>query len=522
MVTRSICFGILAATISLNAYATVVYVRADGGGGNFGTSWEDAVNTIGTGLAIAASAEASEVWVAAGEYTETVQLRGGIALLGGFDGTETSADERAPWANETVISGNTALQAVLGADGGVIDGFTIFRGKTGDTSGGGGLANVSGAVTVLNCQFVENVAGFGGAIWNFQGDVTVVNCLFTENRAEFGAVVYNLLGNVDMVNCTVAGNRSDSGGKMFYTVTGTTTVSSSIVWGNNGGSLLDVSNGETTLADSIVKDGTGTNVVSTDPLFFSQEHGDYRLRGSSLAVNSGVAFNLTPAIDIRGFDRIGDDAIDMGAIEFHLSDPTDTDGDGIGDALEDTDDPDGDDIPNYLDDDSNGNGVLDILEGGGDFDGDGIPNFLDDDADGNGLDADAEGTGDTDDDNMPNVIDPDNDGDGIPDVAEGILDLDGDDIPNLNDTDADGDGILDSDEGASDVDGDGLPNFLDLDSDGNGISDEEEGNVDDDGDGVANFLDDDNAVPMIMTDVNVDGTVNASDIQSVINAVLGI
>jgi hypothetical protein len=71
----------------------------------------------------------------------------------------------------------------------------------------------------------------------------------------------------------------------------------------------------------------------------------------------------------------------------------DTDGDGIPDSIEGTDDPDHDSMPNYLDLDSDGDGVPDAIEwiGNGtqqephpDVDGDGIPNFLDLDSDGDG------------------------------------------------------------------------------------------------------------------------------------------
>jgi len=74
--------------------------------------------------------------------------------------------------------------------------------------------------------------------------------------------------------------------------------------------------------------------------------------------------------------------------------PPDTDGDGIGDPYEGTEDADGDEIPNYLDDDSDGDGWTDAEEygrepGSGtqpvDRDLDGDPDFLDLDSDGDGL-----------------------------------------------------------------------------------------------------------------------------------------
>ena len=77
----------------------------------------------------------------------------------------------------------------------------------------------------------------------------------------------------------------------------------------------------------------------------------------------------------------------------------DSDGDGIPDSVEGTDDTDGDGIPNYLDTDSDDDGIPDSEEGTDDTDGDGIPDYLDPDSDGDDsdtADADAGTTGDVD------------------------------------------------------------------------------------------------------------------------------
>jgi len=57
--------------------------------------------------------------------------------------------------------------------------------------------------------------------------------------------------------------------------------------------------------------------------------------------------------------------------------PLDSDGDGIPDSVEGTNDFDGDGFPNYLDADSDNDGVPDSVEGTKDVDGDGIPDYLD-------------------------------------------------------------------------------------------------------------------------------------------------
>ncbi len=219
---------------------------------------------------------------------------------------------------------------------------------------------------------------------------------------------------------------------------------------------------------------------------------------------------------------------------------TDSDGDGISDAIEKGTgsaiaDTDNDGIPDFRDLDSDGDGILDATEGTIDSDNDGIPNFRDFDSDGDGiLDSVEKGTGntllDSDGDNIPNYLDADSDGDGIPDAIEGTVDTDGDGTPDYIDTDSDGDGILDSVEDAgctgtapctpTDTDGDGVPNFRDLDSDGDGVTDAIEGTTDTDGDSIPNYLDPDSDGDGISdliegnVDTDGDGTPNYLDVDS--------
>jgi hypothetical protein len=128
--------------------------------------------------------------------------------------------------------------------------------------------------------------------------------------------------------------------------------------------------------------------------------------------------------------------------------PSDFNGNGIPDALEDSD-GDGlfDDIDLFPLDptrslDNDGDGIADTDDN--DDDDDGIPDDQDD------FPLDSRYSKDTDDDGIPNLIDPDDDGDGYDD-GEDVFPLDGtehedtdlDGIGNNADTDDDGDGIMD-------------------------------------------------------------------------------
>jgi len=189
-------------------------------------------------------------------------------------------------------------------------------------------------------------------------------------------------------------------------------------------------------------------------------------------------------------------------------------------------DADGDNIPDYLDTDSDNDGLPDAAEGRADSDGDGFPNFLDKDSDNDGIADAVEKMVDSDKDGKPNCMDTDSDGDGIEDKLEGLTDSDSDGKPNYLDTDSDGDDISDKIEGSQDRDGDGIPNFLDLDSDGDGISDKVEGTKDSDKDGKPNYLDKDSDNdtmgddmeagndPLNPRDTDLDGTPDYLDMDS--------
>ncbi len=250
--------------------AARVYVDGDNSNGPWtGQSWRSAFQTVQEGLDAAAAAGGGEVWVAAGIYKPTsgvdraasIKLRGGVALYGGFQGTETRLEER-DWARHvTTLSGDIGREGVrednshhvvTGTSDAVIDGFVIAHGygfggerrgpgrrgggrplhitpqivMSGPSPGqGAGMINYQAAPTVRNCTFRDNHAGKGGAMYNMASSSfpprrggpaapapLIISCIFEDNSAVGrGGAMANDLGTHPTILHSVFRNNSTEG-----------------------------------------------------------------------------------------------------------------------------------------------------------------------------------------------------------------------------------------------------------------------------------------------------------------------
>ena len=264
---------------SCPATGTIWYVNSSAASGGNGASWacgfqnlQDAINAASSG---------HEIWVKAGTYLPTKEpdgttdtprdftfyLKNGVAVYGGFAGTETLRSQRNWTSNPTILSGdigtsgNTTddcyhvLLSVSDASTTVLDGFTVTKGnangaigsltvetKTINLTDGGGMNNNSSSPTIANCTFSANLGESGGGIYNiasspavsnctfsnnttsniggamtnvFTSNPTLTNCTFSSNSAtNFGGAMENNTSDPILINCTFAGNSSNKGGAM--------------------------------------------------------------------------------------------------------------------------------------------------------------------------------------------------------------------------------------------------------------------------------------------------------------------
>lgn len=213
------------------------YVDASGSGANNGSNWANAYLQLTTALA---NSNCGEIRVARGVYTPTTgsdvtasfQIRPGQRVYGGFAGTETTLEQRAPGANPTVLSGDIDHNDVTDSHGVVVEG-TDRRGNNsrrivlmdGTTAAGPILAT-----TVLDGFAITGAAGWdqlgAGLYCNGSGagntcSPTLSNLLFSANLADEGGGLYNNGGqsgraSPTLSNVTFRNNSANYGGGGLY------------------------------------------------------------------------------------------------------------------------------------------------------------------------------------------------------------------------------------------------------------------------------------------------------------------
>lgn len=267
---RNLCVLMTICLLPLAAMAqTTYYVTSEATTPAAGTSWETAT-TLSDALTKAQARD--QIWVQAGTYTAPITdgftLQSGVSLYGGFEGTESSPEERAidsdkayRMTHQTILSGDmdnndrvdgvnlifpantsradnathvltinldpTEQSGNNNTERTVVDGITIKGGHAGQANerGGGiyvtGSNNGGGVYTISRCFFIENYATQGGALYvasnvsNTNNDECLIDrCGFFNNAAgqrgtavNEGGAIY-LEGAGTMVNCAVFNNEN--------------------------------------------------------------------------------------------------------------------------------------------------------------------------------------------------------------------------------------------------------------------------------------------------------------------------
>ena len=191
--------------------------------------------------AIDAAADGDTVLVAPGTYTGSLGTAYVFHTLGKAITIQASGSPE-----ETILDGENSRRVVLhsGAENvvTVIDGFTITRGFT-ENSYGGGFASTSSSTspTITDCIITGNTSNSrgGGLYFASSNSPTITNCTISNNttNSEFsnggGGMYFENFCDVIISNCTITGNTSGfDGGGIYCTYVESTTITNSIISGN--------------------------------------------------------------------------------------------------------------------------------------------------------------------------------------------------------------------------------------------------------------------------------------------------
>ena len=243
----------------------VVFVDGSRPSGGDGTAWTSAYASLSAALEDAGK-DGAEIRVAAGVYSPgsdrnaSFVLQPGVRVQGGYrDGVRDAT------AHRTVLDGQGVYHVVTGANGAVLDGFTITGGRAdgqGYDGKGGGLVNyrrgpqnaprhsvaTGYSTTVRHCIFIGNSARDGGAVYTYDRAAPVFeNCTFTANSAENGGAVLDRVGVTSTFsNCAFDQNLARWRGGALYLDYGARAKFSGCSFtgnatGGHGGALFSVS-----------------------------------------------------------------------------------------------------------------------------------------------------------------------------------------------------------------------------------------------------------------------------------------
>ncbi len=292
---------------------SIIYVKADANGLNDGTSWDNAYTDLQTALSVAAQGD--EIWVAAGTYKPTsgtdrtisFPLKDGVALYGGFNGTENLRDQRDWEINVVILSGdlsdndndnihpdeptradNSYHVIVITGSGtagtAILDGFLISDGNANGTSGyidlAGGIFNYTGSPSFNNIIVTKNSASdSGGGMVNYQSSHPLIyNSSFIDNYSgNSGGGIHNYKSDPYFDNVSITNNISvfDGGG----------------INNSESNPTIVFSNISSNLAN---RRGGGLNNSSSNPMLVNT-----KINGNSASTEGGGLYNhdSTPIYD---------------------------------------------------------------------------------------------------------------------------------------------------------------------------------------------------------------------------------
>ncbi len=238
---------------------------------------------------------------------------------------------------DDVLSDNSAQSggAIYNSTGSLsVTGCTIESNHASNSGFGGGIFVTAGFVTIEDSTFQGNSAEGGGALVNGGGTVSLINSTLTSNSATDCGAIDNA-SNAELINCTVAGNTSTGiAGGIFNGVVASLTIGNTIIAGNSaGGAASDFDGAVTTdLGNNLIGDTSGSSGFTGPSDLLGVASGLAPLENNGGPTQTMGLTPGSPAIDAgnnalipagvgtdqRGFSRIVNGTVDVGAFEVQL------------------------------------------------------------------------------------------------------------------------------------------------------------------------------------------------------------
>lgn len=319
LLTAVMC-AIIIFIFSSSAAAGVIYVKWNSPGTGTppvynGASWDTAFHKVQDGINAASSGDEVRV---AGSYDESITMKDGVALYGGFSGTETSRDQR-DWCERPCIlqclyrpGWSTVISVPANAGSSTrIDGFTVGR-----------------QVSILHARY-SMTYGINCAAGS---SPVIANNVLREMETGIVGASSTIINNVVMDNVTgIAGGSKIVGNTLVWNSTGispssTTLIANNIIAFNDYGITSQFGTGvvksncfygNKKSADSLSVEPVGVDGnILADPLFAGTDYANVHIQPDSPCVNKGDDSLVDPgSTDMDGQARIQDGQVDMGADE---------------------------------------------------------------------------------------------------------------------------------------------------------------------------------------------------------------